>query len=206
MCAAMAAAARTEGQAMNFLRAFRPIGLDLLATIFFVTIYWLSASIILATAFGVAAGVLRYAYMKYRKQPIGPLQYVSIILVIVSGVTTLITHDPLFVQVKSSIISAAVGVLMLRTNWMEPYLPPIVKENLDARIILWASHGWGLLLLTLALTNAAVALLFSFNIWAWYSLVVPTSAQLLGFLIQYAVFRILIGRNIRARMTAQPAQ
>ena len=190
---------------MNFLRAFRPIGLDLLATIFFVTIYWISASIILATAFGVAAGVLRYAYMKYRKQPIGPLQYVSIILVVVSGVTTLITHDPLFVQVKSSIISAAVGVLMLRTNWMEPYLPPIVKENLDPRIILWASHGWGLLLLTLALTNAAVAFLFSFNIWAWYSLVVPTSAQLLGFLIQYGTFRILIRRNIRARMTAQPA-
>lgn len=191
---------------MYFLQAFKPIGLDLLATIFFVSIYWLSGSIILATALGVAAGVLRYAYMKYRKQPIGPLQYVSIILVVLSGVTTLITHDPMFVQVKSSIISAAVGILMLRTNWMDPYLPPIVRDNLDPRVILWASHGWGLLLLALALTNAAVAFLFSFNVWAWYSLVVPTSAQLLAFLVQYAVFRTLIRRNIRARMAAQPAQ
>ncbi len=191
---------------MYFLQAFKPIGLDLLATIFFVSVYWISGSIILATALGVAAGVLRYAYMKYRKQPIGPLQYVSIILVVLSGVTTLITHDPLFVQVKSSIISAAVGILMLRTNWMDPYLPPIVKDNLDPRVILWTSHGWGLLLLTLALTNAAVALLFRFNIWAWYSLVVPTGAQLLAFLVQYAVFRTLIGRKIRARLTAQPAQ
>ncbi len=196
----------TEGHGMNFLQAFKPIGLDLLATIFFVTVYWLSGSIVLATASGVAAGVARYAYMKYRKQQIGPLQYVSIVLVVLSGVTTLVTNDPHFVQVKSSIIAAAVGILMLRTNWMEPYLPPIVKANLDPRIILWASHGWGILLLSLAITNAVVAFVFSFNIWAWYSLVVPTSAQLLAFAVQYAVFRTLIRRNIRARMAAQPAQ
>jgi len=206
MFAATAATTRIKGRGMYFLQAFKPIGLDLLATIFFVTLYWLSGSIILATALGVAAGIGRYAYMKYRKQPIGPLQYVSIVLVVVSGVTTLITHDPLFVQVKSSIISAAVGALMLRTNWMDPYLPPIVKGNLEPRIILWASHGWGILLILLALGNAGVALLFSFNIWAWYSLVVPMSAQLLAFLVQYGIFRTLIRRSIRARMAAQPAQ
>jgi intracellular septation protein A len=202
----MVTARRTEGVIMNFLQAFKPIGLDLLATIFFVGIYWLSNSIVLATACGVAVGVARYAYLKLRGRPIGPLQYVSIVLVVLSGVTTLLTHDPHFVQVKSSIISAAVGVLMLRTNWMAPYLPPIVTENLNPRIILWASHGWGILLLALALANAAVAFQFSFDSWARYSLVVPPSCQVLAFLVQYISFRTLIRRNIRARMAAQPAQ
>jgi len=189
-----------------FLQAFKPIGLDLLATIFFVTVYWLSGSIILGTALGVAAGIGRFAYMKYRKQPIGPLQYVSIVLVVVSGVTTLLTHNPLFVQVKSSLITAAVGVVMLRTNWMEPYLPPIVKDNLDARIIRWSSHGWGALQIALAIANVAVALSFSFDNWAWYASIVPTCAQLFAFLLQYVTFRTLVRRNIRARLAVQPAQ
>jgi intracellular septation protein A len=191
---------------MYFLQAFKPIALDLLATILFVTVYWVSGSILLATALGVAAGVTRFAYLKYRKQPIGPLQYVSIILVVVSGISTLVTHDPLFVQMKSSIISAAVGIVMLRSNWMEPYLPPIVKENLQPSVILWSSHGWGALQIVLAISNLIVALAFSFNSWAWYASLVPTTAHIVAFLVQYAAFRTLIRRRIRARIAARAAE
>ena len=191
---------------MSFLRAFKPIGLDLLATIFFVSVYWLSGSIVLATLLGVAVGIVRYVYMRFRRQPIGPLQYVSIVLVVVSGVSTLLTNDPHFVQMKSSFISAAVGIIMLRTNWMAPYLPPIVTENVQPRIILWTSHGWGILLLGLAVTNAVVALWYPFNVWAWYSLFVPTSCQLLAFLLQFFSYRIIVRRKVRARLATQPAQ
>ena len=191
---------------MYFLQAFRPIGLDLLATIFFVTLFWLTGDILLATSIGVVAGVARFAYIKIRKQPVGPLQYLSVILVVVAGVTTLITKDPHFVMIKSSLISLAVAGVMLRTNWMEPYLPPIVKDNLDERVIAWASRGWGILLVVLAVANAVVALEFSTNVWAWYASVVPAGAQLLAFLVQYAIFRTLIRRNIRARLATQPAE
>ena len=191
---------------MNFLQAFKPIGLDLLATIVFVMTFWLTGNIVLATGTAVAAGVARFAYIKVRKQPVGPLQYVSVILVIVTGVTTIITKDPHFIMIKSSLISLAVAGVMLRTNWMEPYLPPIVKDNLDQRIILWTSRGWGLLLVALAIANAVVALEFSTNIWAWYASIVPATVQVLAFAVQYVIFRTLIRRNIRARMAAQPAQ
>ncbi|MGZ5938073.1 MAG: inner membrane-spanning protein YciB [Rhizomicrobium sp.] len=191
---------------MYFLQAFRPIGLDLLATIFFVTLFWLTGNILLATSIGVVAGVARFAYIKIRKQPVGPLQYLSVILVVVAGVTTLITKDPHFVMIKSSLISLAVASVMLRTNWMEPYLPPIVKDNLDEWVIAWASRGWGILLVLLAVANAVVALEFSTNVWAWYASLVPASTQLLAFLVQYAIFRTLIRRNIRARLAAQPAE
>lgn len=191
---------------MYFLQAFRPIGFDLLATIFFVALFWLSGDILLATAAGVAAGLARFAYIKYRRQPVGPLQYVSLILVVVAGITTLITKDPHFVMIKSSVISLAVAAVMLRTNWMEPYLPPIVRNNLNQNVIVWASRGWGYLLITLAITNAVVALTFSTNIWAWYASLVPISAQLLAFLVQYLIFRNLIGRAIRARMASEALQ
>jgi intracellular septation protein A len=127
---------------MGFLRAFRPILLDLLATIVFIGILWATDNTVLATLSGVAAGLVRFAWMKFRGQPVGPLQYVSVVLVIVSGTATIITHDVLFMQIKSSLVAGAVAVVMLTTNWMAPYLPPIVTENLEPKIIRWASLGW----------------------------------------------------------------
>src|SRR5690242_8012364 len=108
---------------MQFLQAFTPIGLDLLATIVFVTTYWLTDNIVAATATGIVAGVARFAYIKWKKQPVGPLQYLSVVLVVVAGVSTIITRDPHFVMVKSSVVFVAVAAVMLTTDWMAPYLP-----------------------------------------------------------------------------------
>jgi intracellular septation protein A len=190
---------------MQFLQAFKPIGLDLLATIFFVTIFWLSGSIVVATMVGVLAGLARFGYIKFRREPVGALQYLSVVLVVVTGITTIITRDPHFVMIKSSLISLAVGGVMLSTNWMAPYLPPIVTDNIDSNIVAWTSRSWGILQVVLAIANAFVAFTFSTNIWAWYASIVPTSAHVLAFVLQYGAFRLLIRRNIRARIAVQAA-
>jgi intracellular septation protein len=190
---------------MEFLQAFTPIGLDLLATIVFVATYWLTDSIVAATATGIIAGVTRFTYIKWKKQPVGPLQYLSVVLVIVAGVTTIITNDPHFVMIKSSVVFVAVAAVMLSTDWMAPYLPKIVTENIAPAVIVWASRSWGILLIALALANAVVALGFSIHVWVWYASVVPTAAQLSAFALQYAIFRILVRRSIRAKLSAQSA-
>jgi intracellular septation protein A len=166
---------------------------------------WLTGDIVQATMVGVVAGIARFAYIKFRNQPIGALQYLSVVLVVVTGVTTIITKDPHFVMIKSSVISLAVAGVMLSTNWMAPYLPPIVTNNLDRRIIAWTSRSWGFLQIVLAIANAFVAFAFGTYVWAWYASIVPTSALLLAFAAQYAIFRLLVGRNIRAKMAAQAA-
>ena len=190
---------------MQFLQAFKPIGLDLLATFVFVATYWLTGSIVAATATGIVAGVARFAYIKWKKQPVGPLQYLSVVLVIVAGITTIVTKDPHFVMIKSSVVFVAVAAVMLSTDWMSPYLPTIVTENIDRHVIVWASRSWGILLIALAFANAVVAFGFSINVWVWYASIVPTVAQLSAFVLQYAIFRLLVRRNIRAKQSAQPA-
>ena len=184
---------------MGFFRAFRPIALDLLATIVFVGVLWATNNIVLATLVGVAAGLARFAWMKLHSQPVGPLQYVSVVLVIVSGAATIYTNDPHFMQIKSSLVAAAVAIVMLTTNWMAPYLPPIVTDNLDSKIIRWASLGWGVLILGLAVANAFVALTFSLAVWTAYTAVVPAAVQVAGFALQFAIFRTLVRRNILAK-------
>jgi intracellular septation protein len=190
---------------MGFFRAFRPIALDLLGTIVFVIAVWATNNVVLATLLGVAAGLARFAWMKLRGQPVGPLQYVSVLLVLVSGAATIYTHDAFFMQVKGSLVATAVAVVMLTTNWMAPYLPPIVTENIAPRVIRWSSLGWGLLVLGLAVANAIVALKFSFAVWTAYTAVVPAAVQIGGFVLQFTVFRTLVARNIRAKQAAVPA-
>jgi len=190
---------------MGFFRAFRPILLDLLATIVFVAVLWATNNIVLATLIGVAAGLARFAWMKFKSQPVGPLQYVSVLLVIGSGAATIYTNDPHFMQIKSSLVATAVAIVMLTTNWMAPYLPPIVTDNLDPKIIRRASLSWGVLILGLAVANAIVALRFSLAVWTAYTAVVPAAVQIAGFVVQFAVFRILVRRNILAKQAAEPA-
>jgi len=190
---------------MGFFRAFRPIALDLLATIAFVLTLWATNNIVLATLVGVAAGLARFGWAKFHRQPVGPLQYVSVVLVIVSGAATIYTSDAHFMQIKSSLVAAAVAVVMLTTDWLAPYLPPIVIENLEPRIIRWTSHAWGVLILGLAVANAYVALEYSLAVWTAYTAVVPAMVQFAGFALHFAIFRTLVRRNIRAKMAAEPA-
>ena len=182
-----------------FLQAFAPIALDLLATIVFVAIYWSTGNVALATVVGVAVGVARFVVIKVRRQPVGPLQYLSLVIVVAAGVTTLVTKNPQFVMLKSSLISLAVAAVMLRANWMAPYLPAVVTENLSGQVIARASAGWGLLQIALAVANALVALAFGIEVWAWYAAIVPTAVMIGAFVVQYLAFRMLIRRSIRAR-------
>ena len=187
---------------MEFLQAFRPIALDLLATIVFVAVLYFTGNVILATVVGIAAGLARFVWLKIKRRPVGPLQYVSVALVIISGTATILTNNALFMEIKPSLVGIAVAGVMLSTNWMAPYLPPVVTDNLAPSVIRWTSLLWGALQLALATANAIIAIRFN-ALWPAYAAFVPSSANVLAFVLQYVLFRQMIARRIRAREAAQ---
>jgi len=187
---------------MDFLKAFRPIAADMASTLTFVILFWATGSVVIAAGVGVAVGIAQFAYRKLRGQPVGPLQYVSLVLVVVTGAATIITHNPHFVMIKSSFVSFAVGTVMLTTRWQYPYLPQIVRDNLPDSTIRVFERAWGVLLYALAIANFIIALSFSTNVWSWYAAVVPNVALVVAFVVQYKVIRALVGRAIGARAAA----
>jgi intracellular septation protein len=189
---------------MGFLQAFRPIVLDLLATIVFIVILKLTGNVVLATVFGIAAGLARFVWLKVRGRPVGPLQYISVALVLVLGTATIVTQNALFMELKPSLAGFAVAGVMLSTRWMGPYLPPRVTANLEPSIIRWTERLWGVLQLALAAANAVVAYRFN-DVWAGFAAFVPGSANVAAFVVQYLVFRAMIVRRVRAREAAQAA-
>jgi intracellular septation protein A len=100
---------------------------------------------------------------------------------------------------KPSIVHAAIGVVMLRPGWMIRYLPPIARDNLPEALMVKAGYAWAALMFGLAVLNLIVATAFEFRIWAWFISFGAVGAKVAAFLAQYAVFRTIVRRKLRAR-------
>ena len=190
---------------MHFLRAVKPIFRDLLSTILFVSLFWITNNIFWATAFGIAFGISQTLWMQLTKRPIGVLQWMSLSLITVFGITTIITHNPHFIMVKPTLVWLSVGAIMLRRDWMAPYLPPIVTDNLDDRLIVRAGYAWALLMFVLAVMNVVVAFTMTAKFWSVYALLAPAIAQLILLTVLYFMFRKHVIERIRERAEAQTA-
>ena len=65
--------------------AARPILIDLLSTIVFFILLWTTHDFVLATALGIAAGIVEVAIRLIRKKPIGVITWMSLGLVVLMG-------------------------------------------------------------------------------------------------------------------------
>jgi intracellular septation protein A len=180
-----------------FLQVVKPILFDLLVAIIFASVLVATHNIYLATGVGIAIGIVQFAYQKMRARKIGPLQWLSLGIVLVFGTTTIVTHVPYFIMLKPSIIDAAVGVVFVTRHWMEPYLPPIVKAHVSEKTIRRASRAWAAVMFLFAFLNVIVAFKVRQEIWALYAAIVPTAIISLLFVVQYVMFQALVRRNLR---------
>jgi intracellular septation protein A len=188
-----------------FLQVAKPILFDLLVAIIFAGVLFATNNIYLATLLGIAIGVAQFAFQKMRAHAIGPLQWLSLGIVVIFGTTTIITHNPHFIMLKPTIIDFAVGTVFATRHWMEPYLPVIVKEHVSERTISRASFGWAVVMFSFAFANVIVAFAFSPKIWVLYATFVPSAVIVLLFVVQYLAFQALVRKNLRTRPTAQTA-
>jgi intracellular septation protein len=178
--------------------ALRQLLSDFLSAIVFLVVYGISDNIYLATAAAVGVATAQVALMKSRGQPIDAMQWLVLGLVLVLGAATFITSDSRFIMVKPSIVHCAVGAVMLRRGWMIRYLPPIARDNLPEGVMVAAGYAWAALMFVLGLANLVIAMGFSFRVWAWFISFGAIGAKVAAFFIQYAIFRVIIGRKLRA--------
>jgi intracellular septation protein A len=186
---------------MIILRALVPIARDLAGTFVFVALFFLT-DIYIATACGISLVVAQTVLSLVRGKRIGALQWLSLVLISMFGGATILFHWPYFIMVKPSILWLALGAVMLRRDWMAPYLPAIVTENLDDRLIVRAGYAYATLMFALAVMNLVVVWLASQKFWAVYALLGPTAAQLLLLVMFYFRFRKRIMVRIRQRKAA----
>jgi hypothetical protein len=83
------------------------------------------------------------------------------------------------------------------------YLPPIVSETIPEYVTV-AGYAWAALMFALGAGVIAVAMTGDMKLWAFYVSVVAIGAKVLAFAIQYVVFRMIVGRKLRAAAATAP--
>jgi intracellular septation protein len=182
------------------LVAARPLITDSLGVIFFAALVALHVDFRVAVAVSVTTAIGVVAWGLLRRHRVAPLQWVSLVLVLISATATFLTNDPRFVMAKPTVVYAIVGTFLLRRGWMNRYVPaqflPLVEDRMTAFGYVWA----GLMFLTAA-ANLTVAVAFTAN-WPAFIAIVPISTKIALFTVQYASIRTAIRTRLAAPRAA----
>lgn len=189
----------------HLFKAFRPLLEDFLSLIVFAALYAATDNLILSVAAGMAISIGQIVWERMRGRKIEIMQWASLALVMVLGGISIATNNPIFAMIKPSIAQAAIGIVMLKPDWMARYLPAIVTENVSSRALIAWGYVWALLMLSLAAANVFVAFQFDARTWAEYTFFVPLPAKVILFFVQYLWIRGAVIRSIRGRAATQGA-
>jgi intracellular septation protein A len=181
----------------HLLQAARLLVSDLASTIVFLVVLLGTKDLMLAVALGIGLGVAQIGWFMACKKPIDTMQWLSIGLVIVSGIATLLTSDARFVMLKPTVVYCIVGAVMLRPGWMNRYLPPIAVELVPE--VAWAfGYVWAGLMFASAALNIALAWMLDPLSWSLALSVWGIASKLALFLVQYVTMRTIARRRLAA--------
>ena len=181
----------------NLMQSARMLVTDLASTLLFLAVLLITKDLMLAVGLGVGLGVLQIIWMKVRGQRIDTMQWLSIGLVVASGIATMLTSDPRFVMLKPTVIYCIVGAYMLRPGWMTRYLPPIAVQWVPD--IAWIfGFVWAGLMFASAALNIALALTLDPITWSATMSIWGIASKLGLFLVQYVTMRAIGMRRGRA--------
>lgn len=188
----------------NLMHSARLLITDLASTILFLVVLLATRDLMLAVGLGVGLGILQIAWMKVRRQPIDTMQWLSIGLVVASGLATMLTNDARFVMLKPTVIYCIVGAYMLKPGWLNRYLPPIAVQIVPD--IAWIfGFIWAGLMFASAALNIALALTLDPVAWSATMSIWGLASKIALFLIQYVTMRSIGVRRGRAAAAASAA-
>jgi intracellular septation protein A len=182
---------------VHLARIVRPIALDFVATLLFAGFYALTGNLLLATGAGVAAGVGQVAWRLATRRPVAAMQWAALGLVIVTAAIALLTHNPLVVMLKPTLIYGVIGTAMLRPGWMLRYAPPMERSPIPPKAFVAAGFFVAALMLVSGALNLYFALATSAKTWAAFIAVYPITAKLAGFGLTFVWFCAVARHNKR---------
>ncbi|MGC2201669.1 MAG: tetratricopeptide repeat protein [Stellaceae bacterium] len=165
---------------------------DFLPALIFLLAYFVSGNIRLAAGIVIAAGLAQLGGTKFSGRRIEPMRWMRFALVLVLGGATILTQDPRFVMVQSSVVHFAVAALMLRRDGMVRSIAPIALQKVPESVTVAAGYAWAALIAALGLINLTIALYFDLATWAWFISVAAIGAKPL----RYALFRTIVRRRL----------
>lgn len=179
----------------TLLYAIGPMLFDSLGVILFAVLLATGAGILVATVAGTAVALAVVGYELVRGRKVAALQWISLASVLFAAAATLFTGDPRFVMAKPTIVYLIVGSVMLRTGWLNRYIPPeqlaLVGDVMDRFGMIWSA-----MMFASAGLNLIIAIFFT----AWWPLfigVFPLASKFGLFAVHVAVVHFVMKARLR---------
>ena len=127
------------------------------------------AAVVRGTLVFMAASIVAIGISKWRNGKVSPMLWFSTLLIVGFGALTVFFGDPLFVQLKPTIIYLAFGIALLIGAWRGKALLKILLEaafeGLTDEGWLKLSRNWGIFFLALAGLNEFLRWYLDFGDW-----------------------------------------
>lgn len=128
-------------------------------------------AILYGTGAFMIAAVIALAVSKWVLGKVSPMLWFSTALIVGFGALTIFFGDPVFVQLKPTIIYSLFGIALLIGVWAGRALLQILLEaafeGLSKEGWIKLSRNWGLFFLALAVLNEGLRAYLSFEGWLW---------------------------------------
>jgi intracellular septation protein len=174
---------------------------DMVASLFFIGLYALTKSLAISVGVGIAVGVAQIGWDLSRRRRIEAMQWLSLALVIVGGLSAIIAHDMRIVLMKPSVVYVIVGVTMMKRGWMNRYLPAEAQQWVPDLGERWGFAWAGLMFLSAAI-NLVAALRLPFVEWGVVMSAWALGSKITMFAVQFTTMRVIGRRRATRAMTA----
>lgn len=150
---------------------------DFIAIILFFGTYVLTRDIIAATVAAVAVGIAQAAYTLFKYRKMEPMQWISLILIVVFGGLTIFLQDRTFMMLKSTILPWLIAAVMLAAQLMgKNGLRLLLAKEIPLPDQIWnrVGYAWVAFFFFLGALNLWVAYPFSIEreaLWVKFKLV-----------------------------------
>lgn len=128
-------------------------------------------AILYGTGAFMIAAIIALAASKFLLGKVSPMLWFSTALIVGFGALTILFGDPVFVQLKPTIIYSLFGIALLIGVWRGKALLQILLEaafeGLSKEGWMKLSRNWGLFFLVLAALNEGLRAYLSFEGWLW---------------------------------------
>ena len=150
-------------------------------------LYALTHDLVLSVVLAIALAAAQIGWRLLRHRRVETMQWVSAIAVAASGTATLITHNPVFVMLKPSLIYVFVGCAMLQRGWLIRYMPPRAMEFVPD-LVITSGYVWAGLLFFSAALNLVLATQTSIVVWGRVMAAWDTGSKIALFGLQYCLY------------------
>lgn len=169
---------------------------DVFSGLLFMVVLLLTKNIYAALTVALLAAVGQLIWSKLHQQKISTIQWLSVVLIIISAAAAIGSHNPRFIMMKPALLELCIAISMLRPNWIRRYLSENTIKHLPAAIILAVGYIYASVMLGLSLVNAVLALNASQKTWAVFNGLAPP----IVFAVTGGVLYLICRRLVQASM------